>query len=393
MDSKDTFDLDPSLSNEWNESLEELLKRYGPERTKGFLRNFFGYADSLGLTDNSNILTTRYRNTISKADEPSYPGSQEVEKKIRALLRWNAVAMVIRGNKRVDGLGGHLATYASAATLLEVGFNHFFRGADNNQCGDQVFFQGHASPGIYARAYLEGRLTEGDLDCFRRETGSDLGGIRGANTISSPMSQGLSSYPHPRLMPEFWQFPTVSMGLGPLMAIHQAHINRYITQRGIKDLSDSRVWAFVGDGEMDEPESSAALGLAAREGLDNLIFVVNCNLQRLDGPVRGNGKVIQDFEQLFKGSGWNVIKVIWGGSWDQLLESDQNGLLQDKMDQTLDGQYQYYATSSGDVIRSEFFGKELTNLVSHLSDPQLARLERGGHDVTKIYAAFKKAVD
>ncbi len=393
MDSKDKFDLDPSLSNEWNESLEELLKSYGPERTRDFLRNFFGYADSLGLTDNSNILTTRYRNTIPAADEPSYPGSLEIEKKIRALLRWNAVAMVIRGNKRVDGLGGHLATYASAATLMEVGFNHFFKGSENGQSGDQVFFQGHASPGIYARAYLEGRLTEGDLDCFRRETGSALGGDRGVNNISSDMSQGLSSYPHPRLMPEFWQFPTVSMGLGPLMAIHQAHINRYVSQRGIKDLSDSRVWAFVGDGEMDEPESSAALGLAAREGLDNLIFVVNCNLQRLDGPVRGNGKVIQDFEQLFKGSGWNVIKVIWGGSWDQLLEADQNGLLQVKMDQTLDGQYQFYATSSGDVIRSEFFGSELSHLVSHLSDPQLARLERGGHDVNKIYAAFKKAVE
>src|ERR671937_132600 len=305
---------------------------------------------------------------------------EQMELRIRRMIRWNAMAMVVRANHHYEGIGGHLATYASAGSLYEVGFNHFFRGKDDGASGDQIFFQGHAAPGIYARAFVEGRLTESQLDHFRRE------GVRG---------EGLSSYPHPRLMPEFWEFPTVSMGLGPLAAIYQARFNRYLQNRGLKDTSNQRVWAFIGDGEMDEPEALSGLSLAAREGLDNLTFVVNCNLQRLDGPVRGNGKIIQELEGLFRGSGWNVIKVIWGREWDELLARDVDGLLVEKMNDTLDGEFQKFSVAGGAYIREHFFGPEprLRKLVDHLSDDDLAKLRRGGHDYRKLYAAYKAATD
>ncbi|MCA9524025.1 MAG: pyruvate dehydrogenase (acetyl-transferring), homodimeric type, partial [Myxococcales bacterium] len=293
-------------------------------------------------------------------------------------VRWNAVAMVVRANRRYKGLGGHLSTYASAATLYEVGFNHFFRGWDDGP-GDMIYFQGHAAPGIYARAFLEGRVDEGRLDNFRREVGGN----------------GLSSYPHPRLMPDFWEFPTVSMGLGPINAVYQARFNRYLHNRGILDTSRSRVWAFLGDGETDEPESLGALSLPHREGLDNLIFVVNCNLQRLDGPVRGNGKIIQELEAVFRGAGWHVIKVVWGREWDDLLARDVDGILVDRMNETLDGDFQRYATEDGDVVREQFFGPDprLQRIVAHLSDQQIERLRRGGHDYRKVYAAYKLATE
>ncbi len=302
-----------------------------------------------------------------------------MELKIRRLIRWNALAMVLRANTRFEGIGGHLSTYASAATLYEVGFNHFYRGSDEGP-GDLIFFQGHAAPGIYARAFLEGRLNEENLDHFRREALTD--------------HIGLSSYPHPRLMPEFWQFPTVSMGLGPISAIYQARFNRYLAARGIADTSQARVWAYLGDGEMDEPESIGALSLAAREGLDNLTFVINCNLQRLDGPVRGNGKIIQELEALFRGAGWNVLKVIWAREWDELLARDKDGVLLAKMNDTLDGDYQRMAVSDGATIREQFFGPDprLRALVEHLSDDELAKLRRGGHDYRKVYAAYAAAV-
>jgi pyruvate dehydrogenase E1 component len=289
------------------------------------------------------LVQTRYINTISPEQEPDFPGDERMEKRIRRIIRWNAVVMVARANKIYPGIGGHLATYASSASLYEVGFNHFFHGKDDGFAGDQIFYQGHAAPGIYARAYLEGRITENQLDHFRRETVS---------------GQGLSSYPHPRLMPEFWEFPTVSMGLGPINAIYQARFNRYLQARGIADTSRSRVWAFLGDGETDEPEALGALSLAAREGLDNLIFVINCNLQRLDGPVRGNGKIIQELEMVFRGAGWNVIKVIWGREWDSLLANDVDGLLLQKMTETVDGQFQKYSVESGAYIREHFFGPD-----------------------------------
>ncbi|MGH3924481.1 MAG: pyruvate dehydrogenase (acetyl-transferring), homodimeric type, partial [Pseudonocardiaceae bacterium] len=301
----------------------------------------------------------------------------------RAYIRWNAAVMVSRANRPEIGVGGHIATYASAASLYEVGFNHFFRGKAGGH-GDQVFFQGHASPGIYARAYLEGRLSEGQLDLFRQELGRTSGG-----------RPGLPSYPHPRLMPDFWEFPTVSMGLGAINSIYQARFNRYLHHRGIVDTSGSRVWGFVGDGEMDEPESLGALGVAAREELDNLIWVVNCNLQRLDGPVRGNGKIIQELESMFLGAGWNVIKVVWGREWDELLARDVDGVLVNQMNVTPDGQFQTYSVESGDYIRRNFFGADprLLELVEHLSDTQLTKLSRGGHDYQKVYAAFKAAVE
>jgi pyruvate dehydrogenase E1 component len=323
-----------------------------------------------------NGLTTDYVNTISPEVEAPFPGDETIEARIRHYVRWNAAVMVARANSRADGIGGHLATYASTATLYEVGFNHFFRGPESGP-GDQVFFQGHASPGIYARAYLEGRLTEADLDGFRREVGG-----------------GLPSYPHPRRS-DFWQFPTVSMGLGPLMAAHQARFNRYLTARSIVDTSGSRVWCFVGDGEMDEPESVAAVAMAGREALSNLVFVVNCNLQRLDGPVRGNAKIIQELEGLFGGAGWNVIKVVWGREWDQLLAADAEGALVAKMNTTLDGEFQKYRVESGAYIREHFFGPEprLRTLVAHLSDDDLRKLRRGGHDPAKVYAAYRAATE
>jgi pyruvate dehydrogenase E1 component len=323
-------------------------------------------------------VSSPYVNTIPPDQEPWFPGDEYIERRIRAYIRWNAAAMVVRANKRADGIGGHLATFASSASLYEVGFNHFFRGKDDGH-GDQVFFQGHAAPGIYARAYMEGRLTEEQLDNFRTEVGG----------------KGLPSYPHPRLMPDFWEFPTVSMGLGPLNAIYQARFNRYLLHRRIADTSRSRVWCFLGDGECDEPESLGALSLAGREQLDNLVFVVNCNLQRLDGPVRGNGKIIQELETVFRGAGWNVIKVIWGSKWDELLARDVDGVLLNRMNTSVDGEYQQYATRDGAYIREHFFGPDprLRKMVEHLSDDDLRNLPRGGHDYRKLYAAYKAAVE
>src|SRR5687768_8270834 len=315
-------DIDPNETDEWIESLDALVKQAGPERARFVLYKLLKRARMLqvGLPP---LTQTRYINTISPEQEPDFPGDEEMEHRIRQFIRWNAAAMVIRANHHYEGIGGHLATYASSATLYEVGFNHFFRGKDDGSDGDQVFYQGHASPGIYARAFLEGRLKESQLDHFRRET---------------KPGEGLSSYPHPRLMPDYWEFPTVSMGLGPITAIYQARFNRYLQNRGLHDTSGSRVWAFLGDGEMDEPESMAGLSLAAREGLDNLTFVVNCNLQRLDGPVRGNGKIIQELEGQFRGAGWNVIKVVWAREWDELLARDVDGVLVEQMNDTLDGE-------------------------------------------------------
>lgn len=371
-------DIDPGETQEWLDALTQVVEQEGENRARFLIFKLLKRARQLqiGLPP---LTQTRYINTISPEQEPTFPGDEQLERRIRRLIRWNAVAMVLRANNRYPGIGGHLATYASAATLYEVGFNWFFRGKDHPGGGDQVFFQGHAAPGIYARAFLEGRLTEAQLDNFRRETGGN----------------GLSSYPHPRLMPDFWEFPTVSMGLGPLAAIYQARFNRYLHNRGLKDTSEQRVWAFVGDGEMDEPEAIAGLALAAREGLDNLVFVVNCNLQRLDGPVRGNGKIIQELEGLFRGAGWNVIKVIWGREWDELLARDVDGVLVEKMNNTLDGEYQKYSVAGGAYIREHFFGPDprLRKLVEHLSDDDLTKLRRGGHDYRKVYAAYKAATE
>jgi len=371
-------DIDPDETQEWIDSLDSLVKAGGPERARFVLYKLLKRARMLhvGLPP---LVQTRYINTISPEQEPYFPGDESMELRIRRLIRWNAVAMVLRANHDYPGIGGHLATYASAASLYEVGFNHFFRGKDDGQSGDQVFFQGHASPGIYARAYLEGRLTGSQLDHFRREV------VPG---------EGLSSYPHPRLMPEFWEFPTVSMGLGPLAAIYQARFNRYLQNRGITDTSASRVWCFLGDGECDEPEALGALHVAAREGLDNLTFVVNCNLQRLDGPVRGNGKIIQELEAVFRGSGWNVIKVLWGREWDDLLARDTEGVLVNKMNEWLDGDSQRMTVADGAYIREHFFGPDprLKRLVEHLSDDDLRKLRRGGHDYRKVYAAYHAAV-
>ena len=323
---------------------------------------------------------TPYVNTIPVERQPVFPGSREIERRIKSIIRWNAMAMVVRANRQSSGIGGHISTYASSATLYEVGFNHFFRAKSGNHPGDMVYFQGHASPGVYARAFLEGRLEERHLQNFRREL--QPGG-------------GLSSYPHPHLMPDFWQFPTVSMGLSPIQAIYQARFNRYLEDRGIIQESDQKVWAFLGDGELDEPESLGAITLAARERLDNLIFVINCNLQRLDGPVRGNGKIIQELEAAFRGAGWNVIKVIWGADWDPLLAQDDKGLLVKQMEETPDGQYQMYSVAPGDYIREDFFGKypETEKMVRHYTDEQLQKLRRGGHDPQKVYAAYKMAVE
>ena len=372
-------DVDPQETEEWIESLDALVAQAGPERARFVLYKLLKRARMLqiGLPP---LTQTRYINTISPEQEPDFPGDEEMEHRIRQFIRWNAVAMVVRANHHYEGIGGHLATYASSATLYEVGFNHFFRGKDDPGGGDQIFFQGHASPGIYARAYLEGRLTEDQLDHFRREVNP---------------GEGLSSYPHPRLMPDFWEFPTVSMGLGPLAAIYQARFNRYLHNRGIKDTSAQRVWGFLGDGECDEPEALGALHVAAREGLDNLTFVVNCNLQRLDGPVRGNGKIIQELEAVFRGSGWNVIKVIWGREWDELLARDVDGALVNRMNETTDGESQRMTVADGTYIREHFFGGDarLTALVAHLSDEQLTKLKRGGHDYRKVYAAYRSAAE
>jgi pyruvate dehydrogenase E1 component len=370
-------DRDQDETADWVSSLDSVVADEGRARAQFILYRILKRArqHNLGLPP---LTATRYINTISPEQEPDFPGDEEMERRIRRMIRWNAVAMVIRANSRAPGIGGHLATYASAATLYEVGFNHFFRGKDADGMGDQIFFQGHAAPGIYARAFLEGRLSEDQLDHFRQEV------VPG---------KGLSSYPHPRLMPDFWEFPTVSMGLGPLAAIYQARFNRYLQHRGIKDTSKNRVWAFLGDGETDEPEALGSLSVAAREGLDNLTFVVNCNLQRLDGPVRGNGKIIQELESVFRGAGWNVIKVIWAREFDELLAHDVDGVLVDKMNDTLDGEYQKFSVETGAYIREHFFGPDprLKELAAHLSDDDILHLRRGGHDYRKVYAAYDAA--
>jgi pyruvate dehydrogenase E1 component len=371
-------DIDPAETEDWLTSLDQVVEQSGEFRARFLIYKLLKRARQLqiGLPP---LTQTRYINTISPEQEPNFPGDEEMELRIRRIIRWNAVAMVLRANTRFPGIGGHLSTYASSASLYEVGFNHFFRGKDDGS-GDQIFYQGHAAPGIYARAFLEGRLTEEQLDNFRRES---VPGV------------GLSSYPHPRLMPDFWEYPTVSMGLGPISAIYQARYNRYLQNRGLLDTSASRVWAFLGDGEMDEPESTAALTLASREGLDNLTFVINCNLQRLDGPVRGNGKIIQELEAVFRGSGWNVIKVIWAREWDDLLARDVDGVLVQQMNDTLDGEFQKFSVAGGAYIREHFFGPDprLRKLVEHLSDDDLAKLRRGGHDYRKLYAAYKAATE
>ncbi|MCI0413539.1 pyruvate dehydrogenase (acetyl-transferring), homodimeric type [bacterium] len=366
-------------TREWLESLEYVRQTGGPQRVQDLLRQLQIYAQKQGV-EVPFTANTPYINTIPVERQPPFPGSREIERRIKSITRWNAMAMVVRANKNEVGIGGHISTYASAATLYEIGFNHFFRGKSESYEGDCVYFQGHASPGIYARAYLEGRITQEKLENFRNELAS--GG-------------GLSSYPHPWLMPDFWEFPTVSMGLSPIMAIYQARFMRYLEDRGLKKMGDAKVWAFLGDGETDEPESLGAITLASREKLDNLIFVINCNLQRLDGPVRGNGKIIQELEAAFRGAGWNVIKVIWGSDWDSLLAKDKDGILVNRMNEVVDGEYQKYIVESGAYIREHFFGVDprLLEMVDHLSDDQLQKLRRGGHDPQKVYAAYKAAVE
>ena len=359
--------------------LEAALKERGAERTSQFLDSFTGRLRESGL-DAPRTVSTPYLNTIPPEAQPPFPGDWEMEVRIKSLIRWNAMAMVVNANRRHSGLGGHISTFASSATLYEIAFNHFFRGRSGDFQGDLVYFQGHATPGVYARAFLEGRLDERHLQNFRQELAE--GG-------------GLSSYPHPYLMPDFWQFPTVSMGLGPIMSIYQARFNRYLKARGVISGEEPKVWAFLGDGECDEPETLGSITLGARENLDNLIWVINCNLQRLDGPVRGNGKIIQELESLFRGAGWNVIKVIWGSDWDELLAQDKSGLLLKRMGEAVDGDYQKYSVEPGSYTRRHFFGKypELLKLVNHLSDDQIRKLLRGGHDTKKVYAAYKAAYD
>ncbi|MDX1405520.1 MAG: pyruvate dehydrogenase (acetyl-transferring), homodimeric type [Woeseiaceae bacterium] len=370
-------DLDPTETREWLESIDSVLATQGPERAHFLLNQMIDFARRSGAylpyTPN-----TAYLNTISTGRQPEYPGDRSIERRIEAYIRWNAMAMVVQANRKSSEYGGHIASYASSATMYEVGFNHFWRAPTDDHGGDLVFIQGHSSPGIYARAYLEGRLTEDHLNRFRKEVG---GG-------------GLSSYPHPWLMPDFWQFPTVSMGLGPMMAIFQARFMRYLENREIIPPSDRKVWCFLGDGEMDEPESMGAITMPVREGLDNLIFVVNCNLQRLDGPVRGNGKIIQELEAAFLGAGWNVIKVIWGSRWDPLLAKDHSGLLRRVMEECVDGEYQNFKSKGGDYVREHFFGKypETEAMVANMSDEEIWRLNRGGHDPRKVYAAYHHAV-
>jgi len=372
-------DVDRDETQEWLDSLDAVVDNAGRGRARYLMLRLLERAreQHVGVPA---LRSTDYINTIPPDREPEFPGDEYVERRIRAYIRWNAAIMVHRAQRPGIGVGGHISTYASSASLYEVGFNHFFRGKDHPGGGDQIYFQGHASPGIYARAFLEGRLTEGQLDGFRQELSHEGG--------------GLSSYPHPRLMPDFWEFPTVSMGLGPINAIYQARFNRYLHSRGIKDTSGQRVWAFLGDGEMDEPESLGAIGVAAREELDNLTFVINCNLQRLDGPVRGNGKIIQELESYFRGAGWNVIKVIWGRNWDPLLAADVDGALVNLMNTTPDGDYQTYKSEHGGFVREHFFGRDPRTLkmVEHMNDAEVWNLQRGGHDYSKVYSAFQAAV-
>ena len=370
-------DTDPIETGEWLDALGAVLKHAGHERARFLLGKLSEHAVHLG-TRLPMAITTPFRNTIPPLAEKRMPGDLFMERRIRSLVRWNAVAMVMRANENHEGLGGHISSFSSSATLYDVGFNYFFRGSGNGHQGDMIFYQGHSAPGMYARSYLEGRFNERQLDNFRREVGGD----------------GLSSYPHPWLMPDYWQFPTVSMGLGPIQAIYQAHVMKYQQARGLVDHGDRRVWCFLGDGECDEPESLGAISLAGRENLNNLIFVVNCNLQRLDGPVRGNGKIIQELEGVFRGAGWKVYKVVWGRHWDPLLEKDQTGLLQQRMDEVCDGELQNYKYNGGAYTREHFFGKypELLELVKDLSDDDIMYLNRGGHDPYKVYAAYAEAV-
>lgn len=370
--------LEEIETREWLYSLDYVLEHSGPERVIELLRELQVRAHKAGVHIPFSA-NTPYINTIPREKQPPFPGDREIERRIKSLIRWNAMAMVVKANKLEGGVGGHISTYASAATLYEIGFNHFFRGRGEGYEGDQIYFQGHASPGVYARAYLEGRITKEQLINFRRELKPE---------------GGLSSYPHPWLMPHFWEFPTVSMGLGPLMAIYQARFNRYLEDRGLKK-PGGKVWAFLGDGETDEPEALGAITLASREKLDNLIFVINANLQRLDGPVRGNGKIIQELEAIFRGAGWNVIKVIWGSDWDPLLDKDSDGKLVKRMGEVVDGEYQKYSVEGGAYIRKNFFGKDddLLKMVEKMSDEQLFKMKRGGHDPEKVYAAFKAAVE
>ena len=373
-----TEDKDPIETREWLEALDAVLQLSGPGRAAFLLKQLSEHAVGKG-TRLPTAITTPFKNTIAPAAEKRMPGDLFMERRIRSLVRWNALAMVMRANDNDEALGGHISSFSSSATLYDVGFNYFFRGSENGDLGDLIYYQGHISPGIYARSYLEGRLSEEQLDNFRREVD---GG-------------GLSSYPHPWLMPDYWQFPTVSMGLGPIQAIYQAHVMKYQQSRGLVDHSDRKVWCFLGDGECDEPESLGSISLAGREHLDNLIFVVNCNLQRLDGPVRGNGKIIQELEGAFRGAGWNVLKVVWGRHWDPLLEKDKTGLLQKRMDEVCDGELQNYKYNGGAYTREHFFGKypELLELVKDLSDDDIMYLNRGGHDPYKVYAAYAQAVE
>ncbi len=375
----DKTDLDPQETQEWIEALDSVLENEGTERAHYLLEKLIDKARRSGahLPYSAN---TAYLNTIPVAHQKQSPGDMAIEHRIRSVIRWNAAAMVVQANRKTSELGGHIASFSSAATLYDVGFNHFFRAPTDENKGDMVFFQGHSAPGIYSRAFVEGRISEEQLLNFRQEA-------NGQN--------GLSSYPHPWLMPDFWQFPTVSMGLGPLMAIYQARFQKYLENRGMIEPQNRKVWAFMGDGEMDEPESLGAISLASREKLDNLVFVVNCNLQRLDGPVRGNGKIIQELEAVFRGAGWNVIKVIWGGYWDALLDRDKDGLLKKRMEETVDGEYQAYKAHGGAYTREHFFGKypELKAMVANMSDSDIWRLNRGGHDPHKVYAAYAAAVE
>jgi len=373
-------DIDPSETAEWNASFDAALANAGPVRARYLMLSLLKRAQekNIGI---AGLRATDYINSIPSDSEPDFPGDEAIERRIRQYNRWNAAMLVHRAQRPGVGVGGHISTYASSASLYEVGFNHFFRGQDHPGGGDQIFFQGHASPGMYARAFLEGRFTENQLDGFRQEL-SHKGG-------------GLSSYPHPRLMPDFWQFPTVSMGIGPLNAIYQARFNRYLHNRGIKDTSQQHVWAFLGDGEVDEVDTLGAIGLATRENLDNLTFVVNCNLQRLDGPVRGNGKIIQELESIFRGAGWNVLKVVWGREWDPLLAQDREGALVDLMNQTLDGDYQTFKAESGKFVRDNFFARDprTAAMVADWSDDQIWGLRRGGHDYRKLFAAYTAAMN
>ena len=371
-------DANPEETKEWLEALRSVISEEGMDRANFIIKRLSTDISRSGQSTLSTLVNTPYCNTLAPENEERMPGDMFMERQIRAIVRWNALAMVMRANERNPGIGGHISTFASSATLYDVGFNYFFKGPNKDNEGDLIYYQGHSSPGIYARSFTEGRFDEEQLDNFRQEVDGN----------------GLSSYPHPWLMPDYWQFPTVSMGLGPIQAIYQAHIMRYLSSRGLMDNSDRKIWAFLGDGETDEPESLGAISKAGREGLDNLIFVINCNLQRLDGPVRGNGKIIQELEGVFRGAGWNVIKVIWGRHWDPLLQADEDGILQARMDEVVDGEFQNYASRGGDYTRKNFFGKspELLKMVEHLSDQDIMALNRGGHDPYKVYAAYAEAV-